>query len=73
MLLGATLSIWAASQQQRRFDAAQVAEFQSVAERSHDALVLQLDACGWLVRSVQTLFLSSEQVTQSEFDSVYAN
>ena len=47
--------------------------FQSVAVRSHDALRQQLEACGWLVRSVQTLFLTSDEVTAHEFENVYAN
>ena len=71
--LGAALSLWVARQQQHRHEAAAAVEFEDVAARSHHALVQQLEACGWLVRSVQTLFLASDEVTQSEFDSVYEN
>ncbi len=72
-LLGAGLSLWVASQQQRRHDAEQMAAFRSVAERSYAALGQHLDACGWLVRSVQTLFLASDDVTPEEFGTVYTN
>ena len=73
LALGVTLSLWLAGQQQRRHAADEAVAFQSVAARSHDALVQQLEACGWLVRSVQTLFLTSDDVTPREFDNVYAN
>ncbi|MFA6984912.1 MAG: EAL domain-containing protein [Arenimonas sp.] len=43
------------------------------AERSFDAVETQLKACGLLVRAVQALFLASEQVTEDEFASLYAN
>ena len=42
-------------------------------ERSFDAVEGQLRACGLLVRAVQTLFLASESVTDSEFASIYGN
>src|SRR5688572_30274518 len=43
------------------------------AERSYDALRNQLEVCGLLVRSVQSLFLASEQLTATEFERVYGN
>ena len=73
LALGITLSLWAASQQQRRHDAAAAATFQRMAVFSHDALRRQLQAKGSLVRSIQTLFLASAEVTQDEFDNFYAN
>ena len=42
-------------------------------ERSFDAVEAQLHSCGLLVRSVQSLFLSSDRVTPLEFDSIYLN
>ena len=73
LTLGAALTLWVTRQQDHRHDAAAADAFESVAARSHLALAQQLEACGWLVRSVQTLFLASDDVTQSEFDNVYAN
>jgi diguanylate cyclase (GGDEF)-like protein/PAS domain S-box-containing protein len=43
------------------------------AERSYDALHNQLAVCGLLVRSVQSLFLASEDLTATEFERVYGN
>ncbi len=43
------------------------------AERSFDAVEIQLKSCGLLVRSVQALFLASDEVTPGEFDSIYSN
>ena len=42
------------------------------AERSFDAVQSQLKSCGVLARSVQALFLASDQVTESEFDNIYS-
>jgi len=72
LTLGVALSLLLASQQQRRQAADEAAAFQDVASRGHAALGRQLEACGWLVRSVQTLFLASE-VTPADFDHVYTN
>lgn len=44
-----------------------------LAERSFDAIESKLQTCGMLVRSVQALFLSSEEVTAAEFQSMYDN
>lgn len=73
LTLGVALSLWIAGQQQRQHDAEAAAAFQSAAVRSHDALRRQLQTSGSLVRSVQTLFLASAEVTQDEFDNLYAN
>jgi CHASE1-domain containing sensor protein len=43
------------------------------AERSFAAVQGQLHNCGLLVRTVQALFLASDQVTAREFDSIYSN
>ena len=47
--------------------------YQRRVERSFDAVEAQLRSCGLLVRSVQSLFLSSSQVTPREFESMYSN
>ena len=73
LVLGVALTLWMAGQQQRRQTAAEAAAFHGVAERTHRALAQQLDACGWVVRAVQTLFLTSDAVTADEFDGVFAN
>ena len=43
------------------------------AERSFQAVRAQLQNCGLLVRTVQTLFLASERVTPAEFGGIYTN
>jgi diguanylate cyclase (GGDEF)-like protein/PAS domain S-box-containing protein len=48
-------------------------ELDRVAERSFDALHDQLEVCGLLVRSVQSLFLASDELTPTEFERVYGN
>ena len=73
LALGIAFSLWLAEQQRQRHDADQAAQFQDIAVRSHDALRRQLDACGALVRAVQTLFLTSDGITQDDFQNVYAN
>ena len=47
----------------------------SIAGRSEasTAVQSQLQNCGLLVRTVQALFLASDQVTSREFDSIYSN
>ena len=42
------------------------------AERSFDALEMQLKSCALLVRSVQALFLASDEVNAREFESIYS-
>jgi diguanylate cyclase (GGDEF)-like protein/PAS domain S-box-containing protein len=48
-------------------------QFERLAERSFDAMENQLEVCGLLVRSVQSLFLASDAVEAREFERVYAN
>lgn len=73
LALGVALSLWAAGQQQRRQTAVEASEFQRAALRTHHALAEELDASGWLVRAVQTLFLTSQEVSADEFEIAYAN
>jgi len=47
--------------------------YQHGVERTFDAVEAQLRSCGLLVRSVQSLFLSSSEVTPREFESIYSN
>lgn len=47
--------------------------YQHRVERSFDAIDAQFRSCGLLMRSVQSLFLSSSQVTPREFESIYTN
>ena len=73
LMVGVALTLWLAGQQHQRQASADAAEFQRVAERTHRAISQQLDASGWVVRAVQTLFLTSDAVTASEFENMYAN
>lgn len=73
LLVGIVLTTVVTVAQQRRLDAEQRQAFDAMADRGYEALRAQLDACGMLARTVQTLFLTSEQVTAQEFDDIYAN
>jgi len=52
---------------------AESAQAARLAERSFDAVESQLRSCGLLVRSVQALFLASQEVTPDEFETIYTN
>ena len=49
------------------------ARLDRLAERSFDEVERRLHACGQLVRSMQALFLSSDEVTVDEFQAMYDN
>ena len=73
LLIGLSLSVLAAWLHHAALAESERNEFEQRAERSFDAVELQLKSCGLLVRSVQALFLASEEVTAREFDSIYHN
>lgn len=73
LLAGTLLTGVLTLQQQRRLDAEQVRAFENVAQRGYDALRTQLEACGLLARTVQTLFLTSQTITEPEFRNLYDN
>nr|WP_255784133.1 EAL domain-containing protein [Lysobacter chinensis] len=66
-------TLWVSNLQQKRMQAEQDAAFDGIVERSHSGLLTQLHTCGLLMRSMQTLFLASDSVTDAELDRVYAN
>ncbi|QDH71670.1 EAL domain-containing protein [Lysobacter alkalisoli] len=47
--------------------------FSKLAERSEVAVLSQLRSCGLLVRSLQSLYLTSEAVSDEDFQNLYAN
>ncbi|AWV08409.1 bifunctional diguanylate cyclase/phosphodiesterase [Marilutibacter maris] len=73
LLLCLLPTLWMTRLQQQRLQAEQDEAFGKIIERSHAALLSQLDTCDLLVRSVQTLFLTSDMVTETELDHLYAN
>jgi diguanylate cyclase (GGDEF)-like protein/PAS domain S-box-containing protein len=70
---GLALSAAVAIDQYRALQAERDVQLDRLAERSFDAMQNQLAVCGLLVRSVQSLFLASEELTALEFDRVYEN
>lgn len=73
LLLCVLPTLWISQQQLKRIQTEQDYAFGKIVEHSHAALLTQLRTCGLLVRSVQTLFLASDSVTEDEFSHLYAN
>jgi diguanylate cyclase (GGDEF)-like protein len=73
LLAGLALSVGAALFHQSAASRSEYVRLDRLAERSFDAVEAKLQTCGLLVRSVQALFLSSDQVTADEFQAMYDN
>ena len=73
LLVGLGLSALAGLLHQDSLQRAERTRLERLAERSFDAVESKLLTCGLLVRSVQALFLSSDEVTPEEFEAIYAN
>lgn len=73
LLAGLALSLLAAGVHHDALARSEQVRLERLAERSFDAVEVQLKTCGLLVRSVQALFLSSEEVTPDEFQAMYAS
>lgn len=73
LLAGLSLSLVAALFHQSAVSQSAHVRLERLAERSFDAVEGKLQTCGLLVRSVQALFLSSDEVTASEFQAMYDN
>lgn len=73
LLVGLALSVLAAAMHHDALSRADRVRLDRLAERSFEAVESQLQTCGLLVRSVQALFLSSDEVTPAEFEAIYAN
>jgi len=73
LLVGLALSVLAAALHHDALDRSDRVRLDRLAERSFEAVESQLQTCGLLVRSVQSLFLASDTVTAEEFESIYAN
>jgi diguanylate cyclase (GGDEF)-like protein/PAS domain S-box-containing protein len=71
LALGVALSYWIADRQQARVEREQHAAFIRLAEDGQVAIVANLHACEMLLRSVQTVFLASEDVNPTEFANIY--
>jgi len=73
LLVGLALSLLAASLHRDALTGSERIRLERLAERSFDAVDGQLQTCGLLVRSVQALFLASDEVTADEFEAMYSN
>lgn len=73
LFLGLILSVLAARLHQDALARSEREQLTRRAERSFDAVRAQLLNCGLLVRTIQTLFLASNEVTPDEFAGIYAN
>ena len=71
LALGVALSYWVAGRQQARAEREQRAEFVRLADAGQAAIIANLHACEMLLRSVQTVFLASEDVNAAEFANMY--
>lgn len=73
LLLGLLLTGLAHHQQQRSQHAEWMADQRILADKGFASLQARLHAAEILLRSVQSLFLSSDEVTPTEFANLYAN
>ncbi|RDZ29797.1 EAL domain-containing protein [Lysobacter silvisoli] len=73
LLLGVGLTLWLGGAQHRRVVDDRTAALDAGAQRVFHSLNDRLHACELLLRSVQTLFLTSDEVTAQEFANLYAN
>lgn len=73
LLLGVLLTLWQAGVQKEIATAERREDLQMLAATGYSALQDRLEDCHLLVRSVQTLFLTSVEVNEREFADVYAN
>ena len=73
LALGIALSYWIATQQQRRSEAELQRTLAHIAHSGYIALIDQVRACELLVRAVQTLFVTSDDVDAARFADAYAN
>ncbi|MFC7301314.1 EAL domain-containing protein [Cognatiluteimonas weifangensis] len=71
LALGLALSYWTADRQRAGVEREQRVELRRLADESQTALVASLHACEMLLRSVQTVFLASEDVSATEFAHIY--
>ncbi len=71
LALGVALSYWIADRQQARAEREQGAALIRLVEEGQEAIVANLHACEMLLRSVQTVFLASEDVNAAEFANMY--
>jgi diguanylate cyclase (GGDEF)-like protein/PAS domain S-box-containing protein len=73
LLLGLGLTVWASSLQHRRVVEQREADFAQAAREGTDAVAAGLQACGRLLRAVQTVFIASQDVDPAEFSHLYRN
>lgn len=72
-LLGMMLTAWLAHSEMRRAQQEARRLFEQETAQVADAIGGQLAQCGHLIRSFQSLFLASDDVTQEEYTRAYEN
>lgn len=72
LLLGMAATLWAATRQYQHAQARHEAGLRDVVARSEEALASSLGDCALLLRSMQTVFIASEEVSPAEFAAAYA-
>lgn len=73
LLLGACLSLWLAREEWRRSERDASHVFMLETENVAAAIRGQLDQCAHLIRTFQSIFLASENVSQDEYALAYQN
>lgn len=73
LVLGVALAFWVFGQQRQDADRERQAAFAKLAQESFDAVAGNLHACELLLRSVQTVFMASDDVNAGEFSNLYQN
>lgn len=73
LLIGLALSVLAAGFHRDSLAAAERIRLERLSGNAFDAVEGKLHTCGLLVRSLQALFLSSDEVTAEEFQAMYDN
>ena len=73
LLVGLSGSFVMADHEFRRQQGERTTELATISERGYASIAERLRGCELLVRSVQTVFLSSDEVEPEEFQHVFAN
>lgn len=73
LLIGLVFTLAMHQHQKHRQEVEQYALYTQLAKTGYLALEAQLRGAEWLLRSMQTLFLASDQVTEAEFADFYEN
>ena len=70
--LGLGITLWSVARQYEHARVAHEAALRDLVDRSEEALASRLAYCGLLLRSMQTVFSASHDVSPEEFEAAYA-